>query len=456
MPHFKREGFGSLQESETDTYTSATDLFARELVEAAVIQRRNCIVRPNAISNLGPLHVLIPPEGDYFIDPASIRVHADFTIKKLNAELNKWENLDAQDATKVAPVNGFTKCIFKDIETYIQQKQITLVATTAYPIKAYIETLCSYGTDAAKTHLRTSYWVPTSKNEADTEAIGQTNFLKRHKFIANSRTVCMEEPLHSELSTLNRYILPGLEISFIFTLSDAGYFLHVKADNETTYMLDFDDFYLSFDRILLNTHVYQSMERRLNAGTKAIYLLNRGTIRSKQVPANEHNALWQNMYVGTLPEMVTICMMKTTAFNGSISENFQNLQHFNIESIVLRVNSNSMPGQPLRVKMKENLAIRAYANLMENTGIKKSNNPIGITYEQFIDGSSLFAFDLTPDKCASWHSHKKENGNIEVDIRFSQALAEGITILALCHYSDRMYITGPYNNRDVQLNPNLS
>ena len=51
--------------------------------------------------------------------------------------------------------------------------------------------------------------------------------------------------------------------------------------------------------------------------------------------------------------------------------------------------------------------------------------------EQFIDGSSLFSFDLTPDKCASWHSHKKENGNIEVDIRFSQALTEGITILAL-------------------------
>ena len=35
---------------------------------------------------------------------------------------------------------------------------------------------------------------------------------------------------------------------------------------------------------------------------------------------------------------------------------------------------------------------------------------------------------------------QKRNGNIEVDIRFSQALTEGITILALCHYSDRMYI----------------
>ena len=50
-------------------------------------------------------------------------------------------------------------------------------------------------------------------------------------------------------------------------------------------MLDFDDFYLSFDQIFLNTHVYQSMERQLSAGIRAFYLLNRGTIHSKQVPA---------------------------------------------------------------------------------------------------------------------------------------------------------------------------
>ena len=63
MPTFKRTGFGSLQETETDGYSSATDLFENELVENSIAQRKNCIVRPNALSDTGPLHITIPPEG---------------------------------------------------------------------------------------------------------------------------------------------------------------------------------------------------------------------------------------------------------------------------------------------------------------------------------------------------------------------------------------------------------
>ena len=44
MPTFKRTGFGSLQETETDGYSSATDLFEKELVENSIVQQKNCIV----------------------------------------------------------------------------------------------------------------------------------------------------------------------------------------------------------------------------------------------------------------------------------------------------------------------------------------------------------------------------------------------------------------------------
>ena len=44
MPTFKRMGFGSLQETETDGCSSATDLFENELVEDSIVQRKNCIV----------------------------------------------------------------------------------------------------------------------------------------------------------------------------------------------------------------------------------------------------------------------------------------------------------------------------------------------------------------------------------------------------------------------------
>ena len=45
--------------------------FSPEPVEKAISHRNNCVTRALTISNNGPLHVIIPPEADYFIDPAS-------------------------------------------------------------------------------------------------------------------------------------------------------------------------------------------------------------------------------------------------------------------------------------------------------------------------------------------------------------------------------------------------
>ena len=98
----------------------------------------------------------------------------------------------------------------------------------------------------------------------------------------------------------------------------------------------------------------------------------------------------------------------------------------NMEKIhnTLRVNSQSYPGQPLIC--------------------------------DFLEGATIIPFDLTPDKCALYHAHKKISGSIELDIKFEEALSTRITILALCTYSDRFYIHGPIQNREIILNPTLA
>ena len=461
MPAFKRTGFGSLQETETDAYSTATDLFENELVENSIVQRKNCIVRPNALSDTGPLHITIPPEGEYFIAPDSFKIHADIKIKKLSKGTNTWVDLESTDEKLVAPLNGLSKNIFRDIDTYIQQKRITLVATAAYPVKAFLETITSYGRDAENGHLRCSYWIKDEPGKHDIPN-SNTAFTKRHKFIKKSRSIKMVETLHTEITTLNRYLLPGLELSFILSINEPGFYLQTNPAGITgsaempTYGLHFDDLYIAFDRVLINPSVYSSMENKLSKQSQAIYLINRGTLRTKQIPANEQNALWQSMYVGTLPETVTICMLDSRAFNGGLEYNLFNFQHFNMDSISLRVNSQSYPGQPLICDFKNKEAIRAYRHFFDNIGIGHSNSPCLITYEDFLEGATIIPFDLTPDKCALYHAHKKISGSIELDIKFEEALSTGITILALCTYSDRFYIHGPIQNREIILNPTLA
>ena len=78
-----------------------------------------------------------------------------------------------------------------------------------------------------------------------------------------------------------------------------------------------------------------------------------------------------------------------------------------MDRISLRVNSQSYPGQSLICDFKNKEAIGAYRHFFDNIGIGHPNSPCLITYEEFLEGATIIPFDLTPDKCALYHVHKK-------------------------------------------------
>ena len=90
----------------------------------------------------------------------------------------------------------------------------------------------------------------------------------------------MVETLHPEITTLNRYILQGLELSFILSINEPGFYLQTNSagitgsDEMPTYGLHFDALYIAFDRILINPSVYSSMENKLSKQDKAYYSWN--------------------------------------------------------------------------------------------------------------------------------------------------------------------------------------
>jgi hypothetical protein len=455
-------GIGNIGDNE-DSHISYSDIFAKEFVEKAVISRRNCLTRPHALSDVGPMQIDIKPEGDYFIDPSSFRINADFKIQKRIGGVGNLVNLVATDRALVAPINLFTKTIFSDIDVYIQAQKISLVSTPAYPIKAFIETIGSYGRDSQYGHLRASYWYKDTPGTKDTPN-QNTSFATRHTFIQNSRTVRMCDNIHMELATINRLLPPGIEISLSFYLNKPEIFLQVvppvaqgnnAAPPQDTYHAVFSDFYITYDRVALEPALLSNIEKRLEKMEKAIFPITRGVIKTRNIPINEQNILWQNMYTGQLPETIILAMMETRTFNGSKEQNYFNFQHFNMDSINLRVNSQSIPSVPITADFPNDEAIRAYRHYFDNIGIDISNSPNLMSYEDFLKGTTLIPFDLTPDKCATEHNHKKQSGMVEVDIRFSEALQRGVTLIAFCVFTDKFLITGPRHNREVIINPNL-
>ena len=429
---------------------SATDFFGKEPVEEGIVSRKSCLTRALTIADTSPLFIKLPPEDVSFIDPKTFRLHAVLRVKKRGA--GSWDALVEADNAKVAPINMFTKALFKNIDVFIQGECISRVATAAHGYKSYIEALCSYGKDAANGHLQCSYYYPDTIGFMD--VIGGTNtaFAKRHEFIAKSRAVVVDEPIQTELSTLSKFIPSHCGIEFKFVLEDVN---SVLQSDGGVYKIEYSDFYLTYDRVTLNSKLLYAFESKMAKLEKAIFPITRGQVRTRQVMANELNVLWPDLYLGELPESIIVCMVDSSTFNGAAAKNYFNFQHFNMESISLKKNSVAIPTVPLEANFADNEVTSLARHFYDNLSIDISNSPTLITPEFMRNGGCLIPFDLTNDKAAQFHNHVKDSGVLELNIKFASPLTQGITVIVLCYYTDAFYITGGIKNRQVFVPGNL-
>ena len=429
-------------------YNSITDFFVDEPEEKAIIRREFCYQHTEGIESGGPYTNTIAGQGESFIDPSSFRLRAQLRIKKRNA--GALVDLVAADSKKVAPINCFGKALIEQVDVFLKGVQVSRVSSPHYGLKSYIETICSYGKDAEDGHLNVSYFLKDEPGKQDT--IENASFEKRHKFIALSRNVYINEPIHSELSTMNKLIPSHIPIQFRFGINKIGKFLQY---NEGDYEIKFSKFYIVYETVDLAPKLLYEIESKFNAKKQGIFPICRGLVKTHQFPLAASSVLWSNLYQGILPETITICMLDAQAYNSAATKNYFNFQHFNLSEIVLKKNSVPVAPIDLKADFDNNEAKDLYCHFFDNMGIGTSNRPSLITYEDFIGGSLIMPFDLTTDKCALEHNHSKYSGNIDLEIHFDKPLEQGIAVIALCSFTDKFFITGPARNREVKLLYNI-
>ena len=449
-----RNGFGGLLETEAEAASNALSIFDTEAVENILRERKSCQAKPSSLHGTGPFEIYLPSDRYSYIDPGSFRIHAKIKIRRYNNNgvVVDLPVVNNDHPTNVYPLNLFSKCIFKDIEVELQHSKISLNASNTYPIKAYVTTLSSYGSDADKTHLRCSYFHKDSPGQQDNFE-QNANGLARLQYISQSRMVHINDNLHTELTSTSRYIVPGVDIKFRFIIEDPSLFLMSRGGpGQDDYVIEFHDFYLTYDRILLKDAAHASMEKRL-LSSPAIYPITRTEIRTKGFAVGLTSLEWNNAYQGTLPETVMVCMNLQTAADRRATQNIFNFQHFNMREMSLIVNSRRIPTVPLTFDFANNEAIDAYRFFFDNIGVDITNAQTLVNYTDFKNGTTIIPFDLTNDRCALYHAHEKQEGNISIDIKLTAATAEAVNVYCICIYRDYFYISGPVDNRQVTLVP---
>ncbi|GFU52043.1 uncharacterized protein F54H12.2 [Nephila pilipes] len=129
-------------------------------------------------------------------------------------------------------------------------------------------------------------------------------------------------------------------------------------------------------------------------------------------------------------------LVSNTAFNGDFSKNPFNFQHYDLSYLCVLDGNRMIPSKPFQPKFDHSKNYsRSYMSLFTDLGRYHKDQDINISYNEYKDGYTLFAVDLTPDLSADgMHTSILRNGNLTIDIKFSKALTETVNLLVYAEY----------------------
>lgn len=162
-----------------------------------------------------------------------------------------------------------------------------------------------------------------------------------------------------------------------------------------------------------------------------------------------------------MPSILIFGFVSTSALNGKRSENPFNFKHFNIQSFNLSVNGFQFLPKPLEFNFTKktdaaalvpaNEAAHAYYRLYTELRYHLSDRSCNISPDEFVNGSFLLPFDLTPDKSNDvFCTNPPMNGSLKIECKFLESINETISVVMYSEMDSMLQID---QARNVYLQP---
>ena len=389
----------------------------------------------------------------------------------------------------IAPVNNFLHSLFRQVDVYFNGKQVTPAMGT-YAYRSYLETLLNYDVSAKQSQLSSAMYykdtagemdeagslpgsttitfvksdyapatvstangdasAPWNPGDNDKETVsisvpgtGNQGFAKRHKFVENSKKFTLSGPIFTDVFMSDRLLINMLDLKVVLNRSYNEFCLMDKNSSSKNPKVELTDVVLKIRKVKVYQAIRDSTEVLLKQ-TPAIYPVRRVVCKALSIAPGLPNVRLDNIFSGLVPTSFVFGLVDSNAYTGEYGKNPFNFKHYDISTITLSVNGEEIPFKQLRLKFpnpsdteskkKTVDYIQAYNTLFSGTGKMFSNMGLDITRDDYPQGFTLFAFDLTPDMCnTADYFNTVQRGTLSVDLTFEKDTPEAISMVC---YSD--------------------
>jgi hypothetical protein len=344
---------------------------------------------------------------------------------------------------KVGPVNLFLQSLFSSSEVTLQNK--ISVTCNNNPFSAIIKTLLNL--DDATTTTQTStqlFYADDHDHPEDPDPAGKNNGLTvRSQYISESKVYDLQGPLFHDFFQLPRYMLNQVDVKLKLFRSSPAFSL-LSGETSPAYKIVILDIILLARKISVSPSVIYAHNEMLQR-TNAKYFYPKTDTRIQSIATGSTTFHWENLFQGQKPNKVVVGFVKSASISGNYVTNPFDFLNCNITSICLYADGMSVMGNPLKLDFNNGTSVvRAYTNLFVLTNKWNQNAGMSITREQFVRGSTLFAFDLNP----YFHDFIPllQSGNVKLEVQFGTALTENISCIV---YSESLGYLEITKDRDV-------
>ena len=271
-------------------------------------------------------------------------------------------------------------------------------------------------------------WHRNTSRHFDSCAEANKGYTQSKALAAESKEIDMMGKLHIDLTFQNHYLLNGVEVRLRLIRFKDLFCLHGNANQAKTKVF-LKEMTLFVRKVKPNPAVQLAHVKALQHAT-AKYLLRRVEVKSFTVSAGNRSITKENLFLGQLPTQLVVGVVDNDAYNGVITKSSFHFKHNNISFMTIYRDVVQILFKPLQPDFANDRFIRSYFRLFRQTGQYYRDTGNAISREQYKDGCTLFAFDLTPQMDSSEVGFELiKHGNIRIEIHFATATACTLTVI---------------------------